>query len=402
MELTLLINFIEAVFLSWFISSLLDVKKNIWLYRISLCIYAFSITSLSNYLSAYDMLLTTFIIVGISVISLCFVTNHYFEILFVCCLETLLLCISASIATLLLSQINIDFIPIVCRIIYIICGCVMIYMLKKEKPDFDEKIYCSLSIIIYLVHFLVQYLLQIYLVIRIQTLDFLISFGLLIICMLILFYTILYMSKLYKNKEDYEKLLKDKTNEKVLSHLYNEVKMTKHDLKHDYHLIQYYLDHNNIESVKEMIKEKTFFMDNIPSLINSKNNIINIVINSKIIEAYSKQLKVQYRIVVGSDLSISDYDLNQLLSNILDNAIENCSKEGEIDIQILQEQDFLHIEISNSIEQSAIDKGFKTNKDKRYHGFGLKSIKKICQKYDANIEIKEQDHKFYIEITLIL
>lgn len=276
------------------------------------------------------------------------------------------------------------------------------FLLRKENLNFDKKVYCGLSAITYILHFMIQCLLQIYIVLEVKGFDFLISFVLLIVCVLILVYVIVYISKLYKNKEEYEQLLTVKENERILSHLYNEVKITKHDLKHDFNLLQYYVDRNDIQNIKEIIKHRNNQVEYIPSLVASKNDLLNTIINNKLIEAYSKELRVQCRVVVSANISISNYDLNQLLSNMLDNAIENCRKNGEIDIQIIQEGDFLHIQISNSITDSAIKKGLKTKKDNRYHGFGLKSIKKICQKYNATVNIREENQKFYIQTTLIL
>ena len=41
-------------------------------------------------------------------------------------------------------------------------------------------------------------------------------------------------------------------------------------------------------------------------------------------------------------------------------------------------------------------------KDKVKHGFGLKNIKKIVDKYNGNIEIDIKDNKFITKIGLIL
>lgn len=50
-----------------------------------------------------------------------------------------------------------------------------------------------------------------------------------------------------------------------------------------------------------------------------------------------------------------------------------------------------------------INKNLKTlKKDKKKHGFGLKNIKKIVDKYNGNIGMDIKDKKFITQITLIL
>lgn len=91
--------------------------------------------------------------------------------------------------------------------------------------------------------------------------------------------------------------------------------------------------------------------------------------------------------------------MNELLNNILDNAIEYCLNQGNVNIEIIQDEFFLHIKVENDILNNDID--MKIKKDKRYHGYGMKSIKKIIQKYNGSLDINI-DKTFELKGTLLL
>ena len=43
----------------------------------------------------------------------------------------------------------------------------------------------------------------------------------------------------------------------------------------------------------------------------------------------------------------------------------------------------------------------KSRRDARYHGFGMKSIARIAEKYGGSVAIKAEDGMFYLDILLV-
>ncbi|CAK7081171.1 GHKL domain-containing protein [Tissierella sp.] len=90
------------------------------------------------------------------------------------------------------------------------------------------------------------------------------------------------------------------------------------------------------------------------------------------------------------------------------NAIEACEKissenEKKIQLKIIQIEEYLSIEISNSIiDKVKLEKGrsFTTKKDKLFHGFGLESIKEIVEKYNGHINYEQEENTFIVNILL--
>ena len=395
----IIINFIEATLLACFITTFLKSKKDKRKkYFIALTVSTFMIITISNYISFYDILLTTFIIIDVILISCYFTNNALDEIIFVACFEGLYTGIMCLIVVLVFSQLDSFGIFLVKQLLYGSC----LLSLKKLYPSYDVKFNKQLNLllasIMFIIHFILQLIIQIFIVLRVKLPELvwlMVAITILCVVLTVLFIKILQLNMI-KNK--YKQLQKDKRNEQTIATLYEQLKITKHDLKHDYQLINHYLNNHEYEKIKLLMQDKTTAIENIPVLINTKNQLINTIINNKIMEAYSKQIKVFCNINIKTNINIIDYDLYELLSNLLDNAIENGREV--IEITITQDMQFLFIKIVNVIDSSKADSNLKSKKGKG-HGYGLKSVSKIVDKYNGTIDIDNSD-KFIIKISLVL
>ena len=80
---------------------------------------------------------------------------------------------------------------------------------------------------------------------------------------------------------------------------------------------------------------------------------------------------------------MKEIDLVALLSNLLDNAIEECERiQDKLDKKIYihgwRIRNNLFLEVKNTTEKEVIDSStFKTKKDTKSHGVGMKIIKEI-------------------------
>ena len=111
----------------------------------------------------------------------------------------------------------------------------------------------------------------------------------------------------------------------------------------------------------------------------------------------------------GEKLSfIRENDIYALLGNILDNAMEAGEKwkkdeERVVSISTLSKEGFIRIHEENFFDGDLIYENnvLKTTKqNKLYHGFGVKSIKLIAEKYHGDVSISTKDGKFILDILL--
>ena len=103
---------------------------------------------------------------------------------------------------------------------------------------------------------------------------------------------------------------------------------------------------------------------------------------------------------------LDEIDTYSLFGNILDNAIEavdNVKDEEKrvLDIKISKKNCFVMIREENyySGKINFFEGIPQTNKkDKNAHGYGIKSIQSIVNKYKGNLDFRTQEDRFIIDI----
>lgn len=388
----IVINVIECLMLTYFLFSLMDIKENKKiLYFISLFITSMTIITISNYISMYDIFLTSVIIVSNILVSYLFVNNDFSEIVFYACLETLVSAFSVALATSL-SEMSQNAL-VIRSVLYFTISLIMIYIVKRCIRVSKKRFYYFLSIVVIALGLFVSNILHI-ITYYIEKGYFHLFIILLILSLLLI---LVFITYLYNSKYEIKELKDLQENNNIITNLYNEVKITKHDVKHVYEMFSYYLNNKEYDKLSEYVNTKQEEITNIPTLIQSKHELLNMILNNKIVKAYSNNIQVECEIAVLDYIFIKDYELNELLSNALDNAVENNIENGYIRIKIIQENNYMYILIINSTN----NKDIKTKKNQNNHGYGLKSIKKICNKYNGDIEVSFEKKEFQLKMTLI-
>lgn len=120
-----------------------------------------------------------------------------------------------------------------------------------------------------------------------------------------------------------------------------------------------------------------------------------------------KEAGISFHYVISTNLSgISGIDLSILLGNLLDNAIEGIGKSREkkkIDLQLQEQHGYYKITVQNSIDRTVLgnDRQLFTTKENTYeHGFGIKSVRTVVDKYNGICEFSEEEGVFTVEILL--
>lgn len=142
----------------------------------------------------------------------------------------------------------------------------------------------------------------------------------------------------------------------------------------------------------------------------SGNDNVDAIINVKHIIAKEYGIDFRCKIVVPEELPFRQCDLGVVLGNAIDNAIDatkQCKeKQKVVDIVMGVKKEALVIIIKNPYEYAPIKniKGeyLSTKNEKIHHGYGLKSIYKVAEKYGGEVVIKEERSEFIITIFMNL
>ncbi|WP_243447471.1 cache domain-containing protein [Clostridium tetani] len=208
-------------------------------------------------------------------------------------------------------------------------------------------------------------------------------------------------------------LMRQKNN--IISHHYNilENKYDKtneiiHDIKNHLICINALARDEQCQKIIQYIKNIHKDIRQLPCIPITGNKMLDIIINDKIHLMKKHNINLNHEIQIVNLDFIENKDICTIMSNLLDNSIESCIKSINKDILLkihCFNKSFIIIKIINSCDEKPIimKNNLTTNKkEKAYHGYGIKNIKKALNKYSGNMtwEYDELNKKFTIVVIL--
>jgi len=183
-----------------------------------------------------------------------------------------------------------------------------------------------------------------------------------------------------------------------------------HDMRHAFKTIGRLAETENIEEIRRLSLEATELLKE-KSLLDRKKYIEDTIVDAIISErekiAKAKGISFCMDISNGIDISfISDLDKIRIFGNLLDNALEAAAScdDGYITLELRQGNGSIVIlHIVNNFKRENNKRGnvyLTTKDDKVRHGFGIKNVKELAEKYNGILKITEQENIFSITLTL--
>lgn len=138
------------------------------------------------------------------------------------------------------------------------------------------------------------------------------------------------------------------------------------------------------------------------------NTVLDTILTTKSLQCQEKN--IQFTCVAdGKALEfLSPMDICSLFGNAMDNAITSTEKiknpdDRLIHVMVSREKGFLRIKVENSFQGEVKMKNqlpVTTKQDRRYHGFGVKSMKEIAEKYQGSLTVSARDGWFELRILI--
>lgn len=185
------------------------------------------------------------------------------------------------------------------------------------------------------------------------------------------------------------------------------IQALRHDMKNHFLLLKSYLDSGQYENARIFLKEISSYMDISGQYVKTGNQEIDTVLNYMIGRAEGMSCRVETDIQVPESCFMSKFDLNVLLSNLLDNALEALERAEDkyLYISLKYRKGILIVRIYNSFDGKLRKKGkrYLTSKqDKESHGMGLQNVLEIIEKYDGEKNIQTANQLFKVDIILYI
>lgn len=229
-----------------------------------------------------------------------------------------------------------------------------------------------------------------------------------IVCSLLAIFIAFYMSRqnrILHEKEMMESMLHSMGEQQKLSReTINIINIKCHDLKYRISQISKIGDAKDQQEYIRSVKDALAIYDNI---FQTGNESLDLVLTEKSLLCNEYNIKLS-ALVDGKVLDfLSSTDVYALFGNLLDNAIESVLKEPDeekriISIAVNRRNQGSHIHVENYCKEKVrFQDGLPltTKKDTNYHGFGVRSIRYLVERYKGELLMRTEQHRFLVDIV---
>lgn len=187
---------------------------------------------------------------------------------------------------------------------------------------------------------------------------------------------------------------------------YEEISRVRHDMKQTHSVVMSLLMEAKADEAIEYMQRAAQKISEFDVIVDVGNDFVNAILNAKLSEAKRGGIMV----LCSADKNaagIDEVDMCNLLGNLLDNAIEACEKcsgkQRIIEIKLRARDDKYILEVENTAPENALESNKRlatTKDDASRHGYGVKSIKSIAEKYNGMVNFLQDGERFKSTVIL--
>lgn len=217
-------------------------------------------------------------------------------------------------------------------------------------------------------------------------------------------------SKLSETKNELQRLEDEKNYEKLIKQLDYEQKLLIHDFRKHLSIIQEYLTQNDLQTATSHISELTRSKALSGGSILTCNHTLSVLLSRYITLCKEQGIDLSLDVKEADLLYLCPSDVTSLFCNLIDNAIETSLLSGNPSITLHISKDHNRssdiITITNtcqsrpSFENTGILATAK--KDKLRHGFGMKSIQRVVDRYHGTMDLQYIEEDLLFQVTICL
>lgn len=178
-----------------------------------------------------------------------------------------------------------------------------------------------------------------------------------------------------------------------------------HDYKNHFLTISSMTDSPEI---KEYINGLLGEISKLNNMGKTQNRLLDVILSKYTSICEEKNIELEIDIVTDNLSIMNNNDISSLFNNLLDNATESAEKSEskKMLIQITNVMNsYRKIAVINSCDTAPLTKNgelITTKKNKEAHGLGTKSIKKIVDKYDGELDWEYDESSKQFKFTILI
>ena len=190
----------------------------------------------------------------------------------------------------------------------------------------------------------------------------------------------------------------------------DELRAIRHDIKNQYAYMDVLLSEKRYDELLEFFDQNKQANSKPLSGIDCGNLVLNTILNLEQGRAHAQGCVLDHRIFVAPQLPFAETDLCSLFTNLIDNALEAIQRQnianGVVEVGINQKNAGLYICVLNPVDEQLGRETLlsckTTKKDKTMHGYGVRIVDGIVQKYNGQISRSIENGKYRVDIMLDL
>lgn len=235
--------------------------------------------------------------------------------------------------------------------------------------------------------------------------------ALLLVINALVFYLFDNLVRLYNDR--HEKMMLEQQNKAYINQIklvydsQNALKYYRHDMRNHLFKMRDMVEKSEYKQLEEYIGQAVSYMKIDKKVIDSGNSEIDCLLNYKLRNIEEMNIKLETKFVLPHELFINVFDINIVLGNLIDNALEALKQcdERELIVRLTYSKGVMFITIKNSFSGNIkIDsnnrKLFTTKKDFKNHGLGLQSVQYTIDKYYGTMEIETTEKMFIVKALM--
>ena len=245
-------------------------------------------------------------------------------------------------------------------------------------------------------------------------LEMLISFHYIITLVIILALVFLSQNLRKKREEEKNRSLLQKQMQNIQSHIseiehiYTGIRGIRHDLNNHIHVIGTLLEQKRYQDAENYLETMQGIVDTFEFAVKTGNPVTDIIINEKQREAEQKGIDFRSDFHYVQEGGLNVFDISVILNNALENAFEaSCrSKDAYVSLYSERKKNVYLITVKNSYDGQLLmgtdDLPESMKDDRELHGFGLKNIRAVAEKYFGTFAIEQKEKEVVLTIMLIV
>lgn len=216
------------------------------------------------------------------------------------------------------------------------------------------------------------------------------------------------MAKQYENEILKKALKAYKVQLELIQNSERQIRALRHDMKHHLNELHILAKENQASELEKYLGQMQEYIGESKQSVQTGNVEMDSIMNYMLGRAREKGIQVVPDICIPEGM-LHSFDINIVLGNLLENAIEAASActEPMIRIEAKYKQGVLIMNVENTYVGKAKENGKireleTTKEDKVNHGYGLQNIRQVVEKYNGYMEIKRKDNVFTVKIMMYL